>query len=187
MSQTDTTETTANRTESQPVSTTTGETSEETRPEWTNYEAAGETKLAVEDLDVHYGSDHALKGVSMDIPEESVTAFIGPSGCGKSTFLRCLNRMNDRIRAASVNGTVALDGENIYQDSVDLVELRKRVGMVFQSPNPFPNRSGKTSPTAPGNTAMIETGLLARLTGRAEPRPRGLARQAVARTRRAVG
>jgi len=106
MSQTDTAETTANRTDGQEVSTTAGETVEETRSEWTDYEAGGETKLAVEDLDVHYGDDHALKGVSIDIPEESVTALIGPSGCGKSTFLRCLNRMNDRIRAANVDGMV---------------------------------------------------------------------------------
>jgi len=109
MSQTDTAETTPNRTDSQGISTTTGETVEETRPEWTSYEAGGETKLAVDDLDVHYGDDHALKGVSMDIPEQSVTALIGPSGCGKSTFLRCLNRMNDRIRAANVDGTAELD------------------------------------------------------------------------------
>ena len=134
MSQTDPAETTTNRTDSQSVSTTVGETVEETRPEWTTYEAASETKLAVENLDVHYGDDHAIKEVSMDIPEESVTALIGPSGCGKSTFLRCLNRMNDRIRAAKVDGTVELDGQNIYQDGIDLVELRKRVGMVFQSP-----------------------------------------------------
>jgi len=169
MSQTDTAETTANRTDSQGVSTTAGETVQETRPEWTNYEADGETKLAVDDLDVHYGDDHALKGVSMDIPEESVTALIGPSGCGKSTFLRCLNRMNDRIRAASVDGTVELDGEDIYQDGVDLVELRKRVGMVFQSPNPFPKSIRENVSYGPRKHGDIETGLLAKLTGRAEP------------------
>ncbi|MDR9380947.1 MAG: phosphate ABC transporter ATP-binding protein PstB [Natronomonas sp.] len=169
MSQTDTAETTANRTDGQGVSTTAGETVEETRPEWTNYEAGGETKLAVEELDVHYGNDHALKGVSMDIPEQSVTALIGPSGCGKSTFLRCLNRMNDRIRAASVDGTVELDGEDIYQDGVDLVELRKRVGMVFQSPNPFPKSIRENVSYGPRKHGDIETGLLARLTGRAEP------------------
>ncbi|TQQ80718.1 phosphate ABC transporter ATP-binding protein PstB [Halonotius roseus] len=169
MSQTDTAETRTNRTESQSVSTTTGETVEETQAEWTTYEGGGETKLAVDDLDVHYGSDHALKGVSMDIPEESVTALIGPSGCGKSTFLRCLNRMNDRIRAASVDGTVTLDGENIYQDGVDLVELRKRVGMVFQSPNPFPKSIRENVSYGPRKHGDIETGLLARLTGRADP------------------
>ena len=175
MSQTDTAETvetaetTANRTDDRGVSTTDGETVEETDPEWTSYEAAGETKFAVEDLDVHYGDDHALKGVSMDIPEESVTALIGPSGCGKSTFLRCLNRMNDRIRAASVDGTVELDGEDVYQDGVDLVELRKRVGMVFQSPNPFPKSIRENVSYGPRKHGDIETGLLARLTGRAEP------------------
>ncbi|WP_058365712.1 phosphate ABC transporter ATP-binding protein PstB [Haloparvum sedimenti] len=169
MSQTDTAETTANRTDGEGVSTTAGETVEETRPEWTCHETDGETKLAVGDLDVHYGDDHALKGVSMDIPEESVTALIGPSGCGKSTFLRCLNRMNDRIRAASVDGTVEFDGENIYQDGVDLVELRKRVGMVFQSPNPFPKSIRENVSYGPRKHGDIETGLLARLTGRAEP------------------
>ena len=169
MSQTDPAETTTNRTDSQSVSTTVGETVEETRPEWTSYEAASETKLAVEDLDVHYGDDHAIKEVSMDIPEESVTALIGPSGCGKSTFLRCLNRMNDRIRAAKVDGTVELDGQNIYQDGIDLVELRKRVGMVFQSPNPFPKSIRENVSYGPRKHGDIETGLLARLTGRAEP------------------
>ena len=169
MSQTDPAETTANRTDNQSVSTTVGETVEETRPEWTTYEAASGTKLAVENLDVHYGSDHALKGVSMDIPEESVTALIGPSGCGKSTFLRCLNRMNDRIRAANVDGTVELDGENIYQDGVDLVELRKRIGMVFQSPNPFPKSIRENVSYGPRKHGDIDTGLLARLTGRADP------------------
>ncbi|WP_440007565.1 phosphate ABC transporter ATP-binding protein, partial [Halomicrococcus sp. SG-WS-1] len=118
--------------------TTTGESEEEIRAEWTDYRFDGATKLSVEDLDVYYGDDHALKGVSMDIPEKSVTALIGPSGCGKSTYLRCLNRMNDRIDAAEVDGSVTLDSEEIYQDGVNLVELRKRVGMVFQSPNPFP-------------------------------------------------
>lgn len=169
MSQTDPAETTTNRTDSQSVSTTVGETVEETRPEWTSYEAASETKLAVENLDVHYGDDHAIKEVSMDIPEESVTALIGPSGCGKSTFLRCLNRMNDRIRAAKVDGTVELDGQNIYQDGIDLVELRKRVGMVFQSPNPFPKSIRENVSYGPRKHGDIETGLLARLTGRAEP------------------
>ena len=169
MSQTDTTETTANRTDDQGISTTAGETVETTRPEWTNYEAGGETKLAVDDLDVHYGDDHALKSVSMDIPKESVTALIGPSGCGKSTFLRCLNRMNDRIRAARVDGSVELDDEDIYQDGVDLVELRKRVGMVFQSPNPFPKSIRENVSYGPRKHGDIETGLLARLTGRADP------------------
>jgi phosphate transport system ATP-binding protein len=169
MSQTDTDEMTANRTENQGVATTAGETVEETRPEWTSYDADGDTKLAVDDLDVHYGDDHALKSVTMDIPKKSVTALIGPSGCGKSTYLRCLNRMNDRIRVADIDGTVKLDGEDIYQDGVDLVELRKRVGMVFQNPNPFPKSIRDNVSYGPRKHGDIDTGLLARLTGRAEP------------------
>ncbi|MFB6077565.1 MAG: phosphate ABC transporter ATP-binding protein, partial [Halarchaeum sp.] len=123
---------------SQTRQTTTGETEEQIRDEWLEYDFEGETALSVEDLDVYYGDDQALQSISMDIPEESVTALIGPSGCGKSTFLRCLNRMNDRISAARVEGRVEFNGENIYADGVDLVELRKRIGMVFQHPNPFP-------------------------------------------------
>nr|WP_305037679.1 phosphate ABC transporter ATP-binding protein PstB [Halogeometricum sp. CBA1124] len=102
----------------------------------------------------------------MDIPEKSVTALIGPSGCGKSTFLRCLNRMNDRIKSARVEGSVKLDSSEIYQDGVDLVELRKRVGQVFQSPNPFPKSIRKNISYGPRKHGDINTGLLARLTGR---------------------
>ena len=155
-----------NRADEQSISTTDGETAEETRSEWTEYDADAETKLAVEGLDVHYGDDHALKDVSMEIPERSVTALIGPSGCGKSTFLRCLNRMNDRIRSASVDGTVELDGADVYDGNVDLVELRKRVGMVFQSPNPFPKSIRANVSYGPRKHGEIETGLLSRLTGR---------------------
>ncbi|RBI63792.1 phosphate ABC transporter ATP-binding protein [halophilic archaeon] len=147
--------------------TTTGESEEEIREEWTDYRFDGATKLSVEDLDVHYGDDHALKGVSMDIPEESVTALIGPSGCGKSTYLRCLNRMNDRIDAAEVDGSVEIDGEEIYQDGVNLVELRKRVGMVFQSPNPFPKSIRDNISYGPRKHGDVDTGLLARLLGNA--------------------
>jgi len=143
-----------------PSTTTAGETDEEIREEWRNYEFAGPAKIAVEDLDVYYGDDHALKGVSMDIPEESVTALIGPSGCGKSTFLRCLNRMNDRIKAAEIDGSVQFDGEEIYQDRVDLVELRKRVGMVFQAPNPFPKSVRENITYGPRKHGDIDTGLL---------------------------
>jgi phosphate transport system ATP-binding protein len=146
--------------------TTAGETDERVREEWREYDFAGEAKLAVEDLDVYYGDDHALKSVSMDIPEESVTALIGPSGCGKSTFLRCLNRMNDRIKAASIDGSVELDGEEIYQDGVDLVELRKRVGMVFQAPNPFPKSIRDNISYGPRKHGDLDTGLVARLLGR---------------------
>ena len=155
-----------NRADEQSISTTDGETVEETRSEWTEYDTDAETKFAVEGLDVYYGDDRALKDVSMEIPERSVTALIGPSGCGKSTFLRCLNRMNDRIRSARVDGTVELDGTDIYDGNVDLVELRKRVGMVFQSPNPFPKSIRANVSYGPRKHGEIETGLLSRLTGR---------------------
>ncbi|WP_152042820.1 phosphate ABC transporter ATP-binding protein PstB [Salinigranum salinum] len=150
----------------QPLQTVAGETEEETRPEWIDYRFDGAAKLVSEDLDVFYGDDHAIKGVSMEIPEKSVTALIGPSGCGKSTFLRCLNRMNDRIKSARIDGSVTLDGEEIYQDGVNLVELRKRVGMVFQSPNPFPKSIRDNISYGPRKHGDIETGLLARLLGR---------------------
>ncbi|WP_248897790.1 phosphate ABC transporter ATP-binding protein PstB [Haloplanus halobius] len=146
--------------------TTTGETDEEIRDDWLTYSFAGETKLSTTDLDVYYGDDHALTGVSLDIPAESVTALIGPSGCGKSTFLRSLNRMNDRIAAARVEGSVELDGEEIYQDGVDLVELRKRVGMVFQAPNPFPKSIRDNVSYGPRKHGDIDKGFLARLLGR---------------------
>jgi phosphate transport system ATP-binding protein len=150
----------------QPLQTTSGETAERVREEWRDYRFEGDTKLAVEGLNVHYGDDHALKDVSMDIPADSVTALIGPSGCGKSTFLRCLNRMNDRVKSARIDGSVALDGEEIYQDGVNLVELRKRVGMVFQSPNPFPKSIRDNISYGPRKHGDIDTGLLARLLGR---------------------
>jgi phosphate transport system ATP-binding protein len=95
-------------------------------------------KVIAENVDVFYGDTHALKSVSIGVPERSVTAFIGPSGCGKSTFLRCINRMNDTIPSAVVTGTVTIDGQDIYDPALDVVELRARVGMVFQKPNPFP-------------------------------------------------
>ncbi|WP_033921193.1 phosphate ABC transporter ATP-binding protein PstB [Sphingomonas sp. 37zxx] len=95
-------------------------------------------KMAARNVDVFYGKTHAIKGVSIDVDMDNVTAFIGPSGCGKSTFLRTLNRMNDTIPIARVEGDITLDGENIYSPSMDVVQLRARVGMVFQKPNPFP-------------------------------------------------
>ncbi|RUT31331.1 phosphate ABC transporter ATP-binding protein [Arsenicitalea aurantiaca] len=95
-------------------------------------------RLEARDVCVHYGAKQALYDVSIDIPDRAVTAFIGPSGCGKSTFLRCINRMNDTIEGARVTGRIALDGEDVYDRSLDVVELRARVGMVFQKPNPFP-------------------------------------------------
>jgi len=148
--------------------TTDGETEEEVQAEWTDYSFDGEPKISVEDLDVWYGDDHAIQSVSMDIPEESVTALIGPSGCGKSTFLRSINRMNDRINIARTDGRVAIDGQDIYQDGTDLVELRKRVGMVFQSPNPFPKSIRDNIAYGPRKHGDIERGLLARLLGRDE-------------------
>ncbi|WP_338741338.1 phosphate ABC transporter ATP-binding protein PstB [Haloplanus salilacus] len=150
----------------QPLETTSGETVEETKDEWVEYDFQGTAKMVAEDLDVYYGDDHALKEVSMEIPEQSVTALIGPSGCGKSTYLRCLNRMNDRISAARVEGSVQLDGKEVYQDGINLVELRKRVGMVFQSPNPFPKSIRDNISYGPRKHGDIDTGLLARVLGR---------------------
>jgi phosphate transport system ATP-binding protein len=95
-------------------------------------------KVRANGVSVFYGDKQALNDVSIDIQEDRVTAFIGPSGCGKSTFLRCLNRMNDTIPTARVTGEIELDGENIYSPDMDVVQLRARVGMVFQKPNPFP-------------------------------------------------
>ena len=102
--------------------------------------ASAETtlKMTARDVRVFYGEFEALKGISIDVTKEDVTAFIGPSGCGKSTFLRCLNRMNDTVAGASVKGDIRLDGQDIYAPEMDVVQLRARVGMVFQKPNPFP-------------------------------------------------
>jgi phosphate transport system ATP-binding protein len=99
---------------------------------------AGHIKMSARDVSVYYGDKKAIDAVSIDITQEHVTAFIGPSGCGKSTFLRTLNRMNDTIASARVDGLIQLDGENIYDPRMDVVQLRARVGMVFQKPNPFP-------------------------------------------------
>ncbi|MCI5821972.1 MAG: phosphate ABC transporter ATP-binding protein PstB [Lachnospiraceae bacterium] len=95
-------------------------------------------KVSVRDLNLYYGENHALKNVNMDIRENAITAFIGPSGCGKSTFLKTLNRMNDLVEGVRIDGTVKLDGQDIYDKSTDPILLRKKVGMVFQQPNPFP-------------------------------------------------
>ena len=95
-------------------------------------------KLEVKSLNLYYGEKRALNNVSMIIPEKKVTAFIGPSGCGKSTLLRCFNRMNDLVDACRIEGEILLDGNNIYDKKVDVAELRRQVGMVFQKPNPFP-------------------------------------------------
>jgi phosphate transport system ATP-binding protein len=96
-----------------------------------------DVKVKVNDLTLHYGTNPALKNINMEIPEKMVTAFIGPSGCGKSTFLRTLNRMNDLIDNVKIEGEVIIDGINIYNKDIDVVNLRKRVGMIFQKSNPF--------------------------------------------------
>ncbi len=101
-------------------------------------DAAPALKMSARNCDVFYGDNHAIKAVDVDILDKTVTAFIGPSGCGKSTFLRCLNRMNDTIDICRVTGNLRMDGEDIYDSKVDPVQLRARVGMVFQKPNPFP-------------------------------------------------
>ncbi len=95
-------------------------------------------KMSARDVSVYYGAKKAIDAVSIDVDQENVTAFIGPSGCGKSTFLRTLNRMNDTVASARVEGEITLDGEDIYAPDMDVVQLRARVGMVFQKPNPFP-------------------------------------------------
>ena len=95
-------------------------------------------KISVSDLNLYYGENHALKNINMGIREKSIMALIGPSGCGKSTFLKCLNRMNDLVDGVKIEGKILLDGEDIYDHAVDTTRLRKKVGMVFQQPNPFP-------------------------------------------------
>ena len=97
-----------------------------------------EKKIDVKGLNLYYGENHALKNVNIEVRENAVTALIGPSGCGKSTFLKCLNRMNDLVDGVRFDGQILLDGENIYDAGVDTTLLRKKVGMVFQQPNPFP-------------------------------------------------
>ncbi len=97
-----------------------------------------DVKIVAKDVNVYYGEKHAIKHLSIDIPDRAVSAFIGPSGCGKSTFLRSINRMNDTIPGCRVEGEILIDGKNIYNRDLDVVQLRARVGMVFQKPNPFP-------------------------------------------------
>ena len=101
-------------------------------------ETSANASLLVNDLCLFYGDQQALKDINLSIPRKEVTAFIGPSGCGKSTLLRCFNRMNDLIDTVTVTGTLLLEGQNIYANDVDVAQLRRRVGMVFQRPNPFP-------------------------------------------------
>jgi phosphate transport system ATP-binding protein len=101
-------------------------------------ELTTQTKVTAQGVNVFYGEKQALHGVSVDIPDRAVMAFIGPSGCGKTTFLRCINRMNDTIPSCRVTGKIVIDDQDIYDRSLDVVQLRARVGMVFQKPNPFP-------------------------------------------------
>src|SRR5512132_3807108 len=96
------------------------------------------SKVVVENMDFYYGQTRALQGISLQVKEKHITALIGPSGCGKSTFLRSLNRMNDLVPGAQLQGKVELDGQDIYSDNIDVMHLRRRIGMVFQKPNPFP-------------------------------------------------
>jgi phosphate transport system ATP-binding protein len=107
-------------------------------PHPTQETAVTDVKIKAKDVQVYYGETHAIKDVSVEIENNTVTAFIGPSGCGKSTFLRCLNRMNDTIDICRVEGDILIDGDDIYDKRVDPVQLRAKVGMVFQKPNPFP-------------------------------------------------
>jgi phosphate transport system ATP-binding protein len=100
--------------------------------------ASSQMKVVARSVNVYYGEKHALKDVTVDVPDRGVMSFIGPSGCGKSTFLRCLNRMNDTIPSCRVTGKIVIDDQDIYDPVLDVVQLRARVGMVFQKPNPFP-------------------------------------------------
>ena len=107
-------------------------------PHFRQETAVTDVKIKAKDVQVYYGDTHAIKNVSVEIENNTVTAFIGPSGCGKSTFLRCINRMNDTIDICRVEGDIRIDGDDIYDKRVDPVQLRAKVGMVFQKPNPFP-------------------------------------------------
>ena len=110
--------------------------------------------ITVKDLCLWYGTTQALNNININIPEKSITAFIGPSGCGKSTFLKTLNRMNDLIPGVKITGEVKYEGTDIFAPGVDVNQLRREVGMVFQKPNPFPMSITTTSPTVPGPTAL---------------------------------
>ena len=120
-------------------------------------QADAPAKVEARDLSVLYGETKAIDGVNIDIPSNQVTALIGPSGCGKSTFLRCLNRMNDHIAGARIEGRVCMDGEDIYGPDVDPVDLRRRVGMVFQKSNPFPKTIFENVAFGPRVHGMRET------------------------------
>jgi phosphate transport system ATP-binding protein len=115
-------------------------------------------KVVSESVDFYYGDFKALKDITVDFPEKKITALIGPSGCGKSTFLRCLNRMNEFIPGTRVDGKITIDGRDIYDPTVDVVELRRRVGMVFQKPNPFPKTIYENIAYAPRIHGVVSKG-----------------------------
>jgi len=117
-----------------------------------------ETKVNVTNLNLWYGDNHALHNIELDIYKNKITALIGPSGCGKSTFLRCLNRMNDLVSSCRVEGNVMIDNKNIYDKDVDEVAVRKRIGMVFQQPNPFPKSIYDNVAYAPLKHNIVKTG-----------------------------
>lgn len=116
------------------------------------------TKIIVKDLNLSYGEKQALHNINLEIDKNKVTALIGPSGCGKSTFLRCLNRMNDLIDSVDITGNIIIDGKNIYDKDVDEVSVRKRVGMVFQQPNPFPKSIYENVAYAPLKHSIVKKG-----------------------------
>ena len=115
-------------------------------------------KIEVENLNLWYGSKHALHDLNIKLHENQITALIGPSGCGKSTFLRCLNRMNDLVSSAKIEGKVIIDGQDIYAKEVDEVSVRKRIGMVFQQPNPFPKSIYENVAYAPLKHGIVKKG-----------------------------
>ena len=115
-------------------------------------------KIVVKDLNLWYGDKHALHGLDIELYKNQITALIGPSGCGKSTFLRCLNRMNDLVSSARIEGEVIIDGKNIYDKDVDEVSVRKRIGMVFQQPNPFPKSIYENVAYAPLKHGIVKKG-----------------------------
>ena len=130
-------------------------------------------KVAASAVDVYYGAKQALKGVTIDVNSNEVTALIGPSGCGKSTFLRCLNRMNDTIEGCRVTGRIMLDDQDIYGANVDVVALRARVGMVFQKPNPFPKSIHDNVAYGPRIHGMDDSRAALEEIVRSQPAPRG--------------
>ena len=115
-------------------------------------------KVQAQALNLWYGDNHAIQDITLDLNANQITALIGPSGCGKSTFLRCLNRMNDTFGSARVEGKVIIDGKNIYDEDIDVVAVRKRVGMVFQQPNPFPKSIYENLVYAPLKHQQIKKG-----------------------------